>query len=52
MKSQLWWNQTPEVGIEAMIATINDEEKLIEAIKEEIGKRDAVMSPDPPPSSI
>lgn len=52
MKSQLWGNESPEWGIEAMVAMINDEEKLIEAIKEEISKRDAVMSSDPPPSSI
>lgn len=43
MKSQLWWNETPEWGIEAMVAMINDEEKLMEAIKEEISKRKAVM---------
>ena len=50
MKSQLWGNETPEWGIEAMVAVINDEEKLIEAIKEEISKRKAVMSSDSPSS--
>lgn len=52
MKSQLWWNDTPEVGIEVMIATIDDEEKLTEAIKEEKCKQNAIMSSDPPASSI
>ena len=50
MKSQLLGNETPEWGIEAMVAMINDEEKLIEAIKEEIGKRKAVMTSDSPSS--
>jgi hypothetical protein len=50
MKSQLWGNESPEWGIEAMVAMINDEEKLIEAIKEEIWKRKAVMSSDSPSS--
>ena len=27
------WNQTPEVGVEALIATIEDKAELIRAIK-------------------
>jgi hypothetical protein len=50
MKSQLLGNETPEWGIEAMVAMINDEEKLLEAIEEEILKRKAVMSSDSPSS--
>ena len=40
------------MGIEAMIAMIDDEEKLIEEIKEERGKQDAVMSSDPPARGV
>jgi hypothetical protein len=46
MKSRSWWNETPEMGIEAMVAIINDEEKLIKDIKDELSKRKAIVYPD------
>ena len=46
MKSRSLWNETPEMGIEAMVAIINDEEKLMEDIKGEISKRKAAIHSD------